>query len=294
MVNDIGFLNTSSSLDAMALPHLSPGLSSLFLNDRLELSLPLTPGILIEDFGDGIIHKPVEESNPYTKQNPLVVSSRKHHIDERCSHATASASPRTVEYYGFRTVKFDSTEQATFFDIKTGEIAFGSETVIEAIPLEAIAHFEQVGEPTWGLMETKELTAWHQKIVQCAGLLKNMSCRLAIGSVIVGTAAGLTSFFFPAALPVAGFFLSQSFYPALAYWAGRSIQKAVHFRKQVKFECVTKSEIYGGENIAGVKFTGTLPAAEFDFVTQQLASTSSPLPNPTELKNDAGLSLCSG
>ena len=200
-----------------------------------------------------------------------------HRIDEIPLRDTFSQGQRTVEYYGFRTVKFDSTQQATFFDIKTGEIAFGSEVVIEAVPLEAIAHFKQIGEPTWGLMETNELYPRCQKLVQCTELIKKMSSRLAIGSVIVGTTAGLTSLFFPAALPVAGFFLSQSFYPAIAYWVSRGIRKTAHFTKQVKFECVTKSEVYGHENIGGVKFTGTLPATEFNFVREQLSSKRLPI-----------------
>ena len=276
MVNGIGLPKTSTGLDAMELSLLSP-IQSLFLDDVLELSGSLTSGTPAEDFMDRITDNLPERSNPYTKRTSRTVSPREHRVDEVPSHDTFSECHRIVEYYGFRTVKFDSTQQATFFDIKTGEIAFGSEVVIEAIPIEAIAHFEQIGEPTWGLMEINKLSAWGQKLVQCAELIKETASRLAIGSVIVGTAAGLTSFFFPAALPVASFFLSQSLYPAIAYWAARSIHKATHFTKQVKFECVTKSEICGSANIAGVKFTGTLPANEFNFVREQLSSKCLPI-----------------
>ena len=193
------------------------------------------------------------------------------------AEASTSEYPREVEYYGFRTVKFDSTQREVFFDVKTGEIAFGSEEIIEAIPLDAIQSFQQIGEPTWGFMETKELAPWRQKLTQCATFIERVSERMAIGSIIIGASAGLVSFVFPPALPIAGFFLSKSLYPALAYYASIGVRKAAHFEKQVKFECVTKPGVSGHKGIAGVRFTGTLPVNEFNFVTEQLSPSSSPI-----------------
>ena len=124
-------------------------------------------------------------------------------------------------------------------------------------------------------MEIRELALWRQKLYQCAAFIEKASSRIAIGSVIVGASAGLVSFVFPPALPVAGFFLAKSLYPALAYYASIGVRKAVHFEEQVKFECITKPKLSRGKNIAGVKFTGTLPVKEFNFVTEQLSFSSS-------------------
>lgn len=267
MSNNERLQNTSTGLNEEELSLLSPALRSLFLD---------TTPIFDKPFTNESANKSLWENNFYRKEATLINASvGVPDLNEVYSFDTPSERPREVEYYGFRTVKFDGTQREGFFDIKTGEIAFGSEEIIEAVPLDAIQSFKQVGEPTRGFMETKELAPWRQKVDACATLIEKASNRIAIGSVIVGASAGLVSFIFPPALSVAGFFFAKSLYPALAYYASIGVRKALHFEKQVKFECITKPELFQRKNIAGVRFTGILPTKEFNAVAEQLSSSSS-------------------
>ena len=273
MLNDAYFQSTPIGLNAMEFSPLVPSLDSLFLDDTPRLGTRFTSGPAAGVFTGGSAGHASVERDTCTKETVVDALQAKPHVKETRSVDTSSEYPRDVEYYGFRTGTSDRGQRVVFFDIKTGEIAFGEE-VVKAIPLDAIARFEQVGEPTLGVMKTQDLSPARRKLAMCAAFTEKASCRIAIGSVIVGAAAGLISFVFPPALPIASFLLTKSLYPALAHYAAMGIGQMAHIDKQVKFECTTKPElprVY--EHIAGVRFTGTLPANAFNFVTEQLSDS---------------------